>query len=186
MGHGPGGGDSRPVMLSDYIIVIGSKGHDFRKKNRRGGLCGGRASPLLARRGGRDTKKNIAKLPLMERTGWWIKIKRKCFDLSSYLVQAPQIELRPPHNPIVPEVRGSRNTVPESPATPGRRGAPRRIHALLRRRARYLQSRSPACVRDNRSPERGPNSVLTAKFRSNARLLQAFPESLLSRRGVVT
>ena len=36
-------------------------------------------SPLLARRGGRDIKRNIAKLPLMERTGWWIKIKRKCF-----------------------------------------------------------------------------------------------------------
>ena len=32
-----------------------------------------------ARRGGRDIKKNIAKLPLMERTGWWFKIKRKCF-----------------------------------------------------------------------------------------------------------
>ena len=36
-------------------------------------------SPLLARRGGRDTKRNIAKLPLMERTGWWFKIKQKCF-----------------------------------------------------------------------------------------------------------
>ena len=36
-------------------------------------------SPLLARRGGRDIKRNIAKLPLMERTGWWSKIKRKCF-----------------------------------------------------------------------------------------------------------
>ena len=36
-------------------------------------------SPLLARRGGRDIKRNIAKLPLMERTGWWFKIKRKCF-----------------------------------------------------------------------------------------------------------
>jgi hypothetical protein len=34
-------------------------------------------SPLLARRGGRDIKRNIAKLPLMERTGWWFKIKRK-------------------------------------------------------------------------------------------------------------
>jgi hypothetical protein len=32
------------------------------------------ASPLLARRGGRDIKRNIAKLPLMERTGWWVKI----------------------------------------------------------------------------------------------------------------
>src|SRR5687768_374142 len=32
-------------------------------------------SPLLARRGGRDIKKNIAKLPLMERTGWWFKIR---------------------------------------------------------------------------------------------------------------
>ena len=31
------------------------------------------ASPLLAR-GGRDIKRNIAKLPLMERTGWWFKI----------------------------------------------------------------------------------------------------------------
>ena len=31
-------------------------------------------SPLLARRGGRDIKRNIAKLPLMERTGWWFKI----------------------------------------------------------------------------------------------------------------
>ena len=35
-------------------------------------------SPLLARRGGRDFKRNIAKLPLMERTGWWFRIKRKC------------------------------------------------------------------------------------------------------------
>ena len=35
--------------------------------------------PSWARRGGRDIKKNIAKLPLMERTGWWFKIKRKCF-----------------------------------------------------------------------------------------------------------
>jgi hypothetical protein len=34
----PGGGDSRPVMLSDYIIVIGGKGHDFRKKNRLTGV----------------------------------------------------------------------------------------------------------------------------------------------------
>jgi len=33
-------------------------------------------SPLLARRGGRDIKKNIAQLPLMERTGWWFKIDR--------------------------------------------------------------------------------------------------------------
>ena len=37
------------------------------------------AIALLARRGGRDIKRNIAKLPLMERTGWWFKIKRKCF-----------------------------------------------------------------------------------------------------------
>ena len=36
-----------------------------------------RESPLLARRGGRDIKKNIAKLPLMERTGWWFKIREK-------------------------------------------------------------------------------------------------------------
>ncbi len=35
-------------------------------------------SPLLAR-GGSDIKRNIAKLPLMERPGWWFKIKRKCF-----------------------------------------------------------------------------------------------------------
>src|SRR4249919_2491678 len=55
-------------------------------------------SPLLARRGGRDIKRNIAKLPLMERTRWWFKIDRKysyteppprlrrfgCFALSSY------------------------------------------------------------------------------------------------------
>ena len=55
-------------------------------------------SPLLARRGGRDIKRNIAKLPLMERTGWWFKINRivfepeppprlrrfGCFALSSY------------------------------------------------------------------------------------------------------
>ena len=33
-------------------------------------------APLLARRGGRDIKKNIAKRPLMERTGWWFKINR--------------------------------------------------------------------------------------------------------------
>jgi hypothetical protein len=33
-------------------------------------------SPLLARRGGRDTKKNIAKLPLMERTGWWFNFDK--------------------------------------------------------------------------------------------------------------
>jgi hypothetical protein len=30
-------------------------------------------SPLLARRGGHDIKRNIAKLPLMERTGWWFR-----------------------------------------------------------------------------------------------------------------
>ena len=36
----------------------------------------GERSPLLARRGGRDIKKNVAKLPLMERTGWWFKIER--------------------------------------------------------------------------------------------------------------
>jgi hypothetical protein len=29
--------------------------------------------PLPARRGGRDINKNIAKPPLMERTGWWFK-----------------------------------------------------------------------------------------------------------------
>ena len=29
-----------PFMLSDYIIVIGGKGHDFRKKNRRRGPFG--------------------------------------------------------------------------------------------------------------------------------------------------
>ena len=38
-----------------------------------------RTSPLLARRGGRDIKRNIAKLPLMERTGWWFKIKAEMF-----------------------------------------------------------------------------------------------------------
>ena len=32
--------------------------------------------PLLARRGGRDIKEDIAKLPLMERTGWWVKIEK--------------------------------------------------------------------------------------------------------------
>ena len=31
--------------------------------------------PLLARRCGRDIKKDIAKLPLMERTGWWSNFK---------------------------------------------------------------------------------------------------------------
>ena len=36
-----------------------------------------RPSPLLARRGGRDIKRNIAKLPLMERTGWWVRIQRR-------------------------------------------------------------------------------------------------------------
>jgi hypothetical protein len=36
---------------------------------------GGRLLPLLARRGGRDIKRNIAKLPLMERTGWWFMIR---------------------------------------------------------------------------------------------------------------
>src|SRR5687767_2713162 len=34
------------------------------------------SSPLLDRRGGRDIKRNIAKLPLKERTGWWFKIDR--------------------------------------------------------------------------------------------------------------
>src|SRR4030095_13915425 len=34
----------------------------------------------MARRGGRDIKTNIAKPPLMERTGWWFKIKPKCFE----------------------------------------------------------------------------------------------------------
>src|SRR5262245_45488754 len=29
-----------------------------------------RSNPLLSRRGGRDTKKNAAKPPLLERTGW--------------------------------------------------------------------------------------------------------------------
>ena len=58
----------------------------FRKRATSGGSGlhkeskgGGKTSPLLARRGGRDIKRNIAKLPLMERTGWWFKIKRKCF-----------------------------------------------------------------------------------------------------------
>src|SRR4030095_8535308 len=37
-------------------------------------------SRLLARRGGRDIKRNIAKLPLMERTGWWFKINRNVFE----------------------------------------------------------------------------------------------------------
>src|SRR4030095_2225859 len=75
-------------MLSDFTIVIGSKGHDFRKKNRRiGAIAPDGPSPLLARRGGRDIKKNIAKLPLMERTGWWFKIKQKCF-------------LNPNHHPV--------------------------------------------------------------------------------------
>ena len=38
-----------------------------------------RAIAPLARRGGRDIKRNIAKPPLMERTGWWFKIEQKCF-----------------------------------------------------------------------------------------------------------
>ena len=33
-------------------------------------------SPLLARRGGRDIKRNIAKPPLMERTGWWFNFNK--------------------------------------------------------------------------------------------------------------
>src|SRR4030095_11315993 len=37
-------------------------------------------SRLLARRGGRDIKRNIAKPPLMERTGWWFKINRNVFE----------------------------------------------------------------------------------------------------------
>src|SRR5688572_23398204 len=41
----------------------------------------GERSPLLDRRGGRDIKKNIAKLPLMERTGWWITIDRVFLNL---------------------------------------------------------------------------------------------------------
>src|SRR5687767_8713498 len=41
----------------------------------------GERSPLLDRRGGRDIKRNIAKRPLKERTGWWFKINRNVFDL---------------------------------------------------------------------------------------------------------
>src|SRR5262245_8513154 len=50
------------------------------KRNKRGGAKAshkvelpsgsGNTNPLLVRRGGRDIKKNAAKPPLMERTGW--------------------------------------------------------------------------------------------------------------------
>ena len=47
-------------------------------------------SPLLARRGGRDLKRNIAKLPLMERTGWWFRSNGNVFELNHHPVCALQ------------------------------------------------------------------------------------------------
>ena len=53
----------RDAVLGDYL---------------HGGLREG-PSPLRGQRGGRDIKRNIAKLPLMERTGW-CKIKGNVFE----------------------------------------------------------------------------------------------------------
>ena len=47
-------------------------------------------SPLLARRGGRDIKRNIAKPPLMERTGWWF-IQQIFLILSNHPVSGHEV-----------------------------------------------------------------------------------------------
>ena len=54
----------------------------------------GERSPLLARRGGRDIKKNIAKLRLMERTGWWIKIDSVFLNLIHHPVCGAKVASR--------------------------------------------------------------------------------------------
>src|SRR5688572_29690311 len=60
-------------------------GRDIKKDER---------SPLLARRGGRDIKKNVAKLPLTERTGWWIKLDRVSLNLIHHPVCGAKVASR--------------------------------------------------------------------------------------------
>jgi hypothetical protein len=42
----------------------------------------------MDRRGGRDIQRNIAKLPLMERTGWWFKVNRILSNMNHHPVCA--------------------------------------------------------------------------------------------------
>src|SRR4029453_5501533 len=59
-------------------VIIHDKNLAFSGSHKRFGTS--LRSPLLARWGGRAIKRNIAKLPLMERTGWWFMIQRNVLE----------------------------------------------------------------------------------------------------------